>query len=256
MLRYWWTVPFLLLAAQPATGRPRDDALAGAFRCSVIGDSRQWLDCYYGAAQPVRTALNLAPALPAQVALATAPPAGGAPRDEAVRDDVMSGATGCIRAAGDRAWLDCYYAAATPMRVQLGLAAPAAQRVAPAPPSRPQMASAAPPPPRPISPESRPSGPPPMPRAGGMFTGLFSEAKPLVRNMPMQSFSFKRAGGFVVTLADGQVWEQVEEDEVYHPAHWRKQPSQMLVTITPAVMRTFAMKVSGEYGLYKVRRLR
>jgi hypothetical protein len=117
------------------------------------------------------------------------------------------------------------------------------------------MASAAPPP-RPISPESRPSGPPPMPRAGGMFTGLFSEAKPLVRNMPMQSFSFKRAGGFVVTLADGQVWEQVEEDEVYHPAHWRKQPSQMLVTITPAVMRTFAMKVSGEYGLYKVRRLR
>ena len=60
----------LLLAAQPAASRPRDDALAGAFRCSVIADSRQWLDCYYGAAQPVRAALGLAPALAAQVRLA------------------------------------------------------------------------------------------------------------------------------------------------------------------------------------------
>ena len=249
MRRFWWIVPFLLLAALPAAGRPRDDALAGAFRCSVITESRQWLDCYYGAAQPVRAALNLAPALPGQVALATAPPAGGAPRDEAVRDDVMSGAAGCIRAAGERAWLDCYYSAAMPMRVHLGLAAPAqaAERVAP-PRPMPQMASAAPPP--------RPSGPPPMPRSGGMFTGLFSDAKPVVRSMPMQSFSLNRAGGFIVTLADGEVWEQVDEDEVYHPAHWRKQPSELLVTITPAVMRTFAMKVSGEYGLYKVKRVR
>src|SRR3954470_3757509 len=142
MRRVWWILPFALLAAQPAASRPRDDALSGAFRCSVIADSRQWLGWYYGAAQPGRTALNLAPALAAQVRLANAPPAGGAPRDEAARDDVMSGAAGCIRAAGDRAWLECYYAAATPMRVQLGLAAPAAQRVAPAPPSRPQMASA------------------------------------------------------------------------------------------------------------------
>jgi hypothetical protein len=29
----------------------------------------------------------------------------------------------------------------------------------------------------------------------------------------------------------------------------------MLVTISPAVMRTFSMKVQGEYGLYKVKRV-
>jgi hypothetical protein len=251
MRRFWWFVPFLLLAAQPAAARPRDDALAGAFRCSVIAESRQWLDCYYGAAQPVRAALNMAPALAAQVRLASAPPAGGTPRDEAVRDDVMSGAAGCLRAANDRAWLDCYYGAATPMRVQLGLSAPAQAAQRPAPPPLPMMASAMVPP-RPPA----PSGPPPMPRSGGMFTGLFSDAKPVVRGVPMRDFSFDQRGGFTVTLEDGQVWEQVEEDEVYHRANWRRQPSQMRVTITPAVMRTFALKIEGEYGLYKVKRVR
>jgi hypothetical protein len=248
MRRLLWILPFLLLAAQPAASRPRDDALAGAFRCSVIADSRQWLDCYYGAAQPVRTALNLAPALAAQVRLAASPPAGGVPRDVAIRDDVMSAAASCNRAGGDRAWLDCYYGAAIPMRAALGLSVPAG---AAAPPPVPRMASAAPPPPRPV-----PSGPPPMPRSGGIFTGLWSEAKPVVKAMPMQSFSFNRAGGVIVTLADGEVWEQVTEDEVYHPARWNKPPQEMLVTISPAVMRTFNMKVEGEYGLYKVKRVR
>ena len=253
MHRYCLVLPFLLLAAQPAVSRPRDDALAGAFRCSVIAESRQWLDCYYGAAQPVRTALNLAPALAAQVKLASAPPAGGAPHDENVRDDVMSGAASCLRAANERAWLDCYYAAATPMRAHLGLSVPqGTQQVAP-PPPMPLLASAAP---RPAPPAPVRTGPPPMPRSGGMFTGLFSDARPVVKSMPMRDFSFNKRGGVIVTLADGQVWEQVDEDEVYHHANWHKQPAQMLVTVTPSVMRTFALKVEGEYGLYKVKRTR
>ena len=95
-----------------------------------------------------------------------------------------------------------------------------------------------------------------MPRSGGMFTGLFSDARPVVKSMPMRDFSFNKRGGVIVTLADGQVWEQVEEDEVYHRANWRKAPAQMLVTVTPSVMRTFAMKVEGDYGLYKVKRTR
>src|ERR1700756_4889437 len=98
-----------VLAAAPAQARPRDDALSGAIRCGVIADSRQWLDCYYGAAQPVRAALGLGSALPAQIALAAAPPAGGPPRDEAVRNEVVSAAVGCMRVADDRPWLDCYY---------------------------------------------------------------------------------------------------------------------------------------------------
>ena len=60
-----------LLAAAPAQARPRDEALSGAFRCAGVADSHQWLDCYYGAAQPVRAALGMPPALPAQIKLAS-----------------------------------------------------------------------------------------------------------------------------------------------------------------------------------------
>jgi hypothetical protein len=251
MQRFFWLLSgACLLAILPAEARPRDDALSGAFRCAVIADSRQWLDCYYGAAQPARAALGLAPALPAQVKLASAPPAGGAPRDEAVRDEVMAGAAACIRAANERAWLDCYYNAAMPMRGALGLSVPA-QAARPLP----QMASAAPAMPAPAAPPA-PSGPPPMPRNGGLFTGFFSSPKPVVRGMPMQSFSMNGSGAFIVTLADGEVWEQLEEDQVYHPAHWKEGGPGRLVTISAAPMNTFEMKVSGEYGVYKVRRVR
>lgn len=251
----FFLVPVLLSLVAPAQARPRDDALSGAIRCGAIAESRQWLDCYYGAAQPMRAALGLAPALAAQVQLAASPPAGGQPRDEAVRAEVISLAAGCMREAGERPWLDCYYAAATPMRVQLGLSAPQAaarpapvQQFAPAPPApAPQFASAAPAP-------AKPAGPPPKPRTGGLFTGMFSNAKPIVRDVPMASYEIAKNGSFTVTLEDGQVWEQAPEDHAYHPARWRKDASEYAVTITPAAMRSFTMTVEGY--MYKVRRVR
>jgi len=233
----------------PAQARPRDDALTGAIRCGVVADSRQWLDCYYGAVQPVRAALGLGSALPAQIKLAASPPAGGVPRDEAVRDQVVSNAAACMREAGDRPWLDCYYAAAAPMRTQLGLSAPqAAARVASVPAPVPQPVFV----PQPPAP---PAGPPPMPRSRGLFTGVFNNPKPIVKNMAMQSFVLNDKGAFTVTLADGQVWEQVEEDEIYHKARWRKQAAEMEVTISPDAMHTFIMTVEGEGKIYKVRRI-
>ncbi|HYS45811.1 MAG TPA: hypothetical protein VEM35_05205, partial [Rhizomicrobium sp.] len=80
--------------------------------------------------------------------------------------------------------------------------------------------------------------------------------KPIVRNMPMQSFVLDRNGAFTVTLTDGQVWKQSAEDEIYHPARWRKPAGDMLVTISPAVMHTFTLTVAGEDRSYKVRRIR
>jgi hypothetical protein len=249
MRHLWWLlVPVVAGLATAAEARPRDDALSGAFRCATIADSRMWLDCYYGAAQPVRASLGMPPALAAQVKLAASPPSGGVPRDETVRDEVMSGAANCIRVTAERPWLDCYYAAALPMRVQLGLAAPQAL---PKPAPAPQLATAAPAPAQP-----GPAGPPPMPRNAGLFAGMFDDVKPIVRNMPMQSFTMSKAGTFTVTLTDGQVWQQVDEDQVYHPARWRKPASQMAVTIAPGVMHTFNMKVDGESRSYKVRRIR
>jgi hypothetical protein len=52
---------FLALAA-PAMAGPRDDVLYGISRCGGISDDRTWLDCVYGAAQPMRAQLGLAPA--------------------------------------------------------------------------------------------------------------------------------------------------------------------------------------------------
>ncbi|MBA2588020.1 MAG: hypothetical protein H0U98_05270 [Alphaproteobacteria bacterium] len=52
---------FMLLAS-PAGADTRDDVLAGVARCGVIHDDRVWLDCVYGAQQPMRAKLGLSPA--------------------------------------------------------------------------------------------------------------------------------------------------------------------------------------------------
>jgi len=251
-MRFVFAGALLLLLAVPAMARPRDEVMINLYRCAAQASTRVWLDCYYGAAQPQRAALGLTPAPPAQVALAANPPAPGVPQDLAVRDAVIVAASRCGSVAAERPWLDCYYAAAEPMRVQLGLAVPQASRPGPQrPPMPPPRFASAAPPPAPVR-----TGPPPMPRTAGLFAGMFDDAKPIVRSMPMQSYSLDRGGAFTVTLADGQIWKQAPEDEVYHPARWRKEASQMLVTISPGVMHTFNLKVDNENHTYKVRRIR
>ena len=94
-----------------------------------------------------------------------------------------------------------------------------------------------------------------MPRNTGLFNGMFNEIKPIVQNMPMKSFTLDRSGAFAVTLADGQVWTQLAEDQIYHPARFREAGPNTLVTISPGVMHTFLMKVSGSDRAYKVRRI-
>ncbi|MBV9550189.1 MAG: hypothetical protein JO256_11010 [Alphaproteobacteria bacterium] len=56
-----------------AAADPRSDALAGAARCQSIPDDRTFLNCVYGAMQPLRLELGLQPAPPAQTGLV--PPA-------------------------------------------------------------------------------------------------------------------------------------------------------------------------------------
>ena len=61
------TIPVLvcgatLLGAAAAHADTRDDVLSGIERCGVIHDDRTWLDCLYGAEQPMRAHLALPPA--------------------------------------------------------------------------------------------------------------------------------------------------------------------------------------------------
>jgi hypothetical protein len=62
-----------ILCAGPALAGPREDSLAGISRCAALPDDRTFLDCVYGAMQPMRAELGLPPALPAQQRLV--PPA-------------------------------------------------------------------------------------------------------------------------------------------------------------------------------------
>jgi hypothetical protein len=80
---------FLLLGAYllapAAMADTRDDVLAGIGRCGPIRDDRTWLDCVYGAQQPMRAKLNLPPAPDFQQRLV--PPAASMPL-AMPRDDV------------------------------------------------------------------------------------------------------------------------------------------------------------------------
>ena len=61
------------LRAQGQAASPRDQARARSTRCDSLTDEKAWLNCYYGAVQPVRAELGLPPAPQSQQALVPAP---------------------------------------------------------------------------------------------------------------------------------------------------------------------------------------
>jgi hypothetical protein len=221
------------LASSPAMARPRDDVMSGAFRCAAIGDSKVWLDCYYGAAQPARAALGMSAAPAAQVKLVSAPPVGGSVLDHDVRDAVMAGAFRCTAVDEERRWLNCYYAAAQPMRARLGLSA------------APQAATAhmAPPVPPPAAPVPQ-FGRKPPPRAA-----IPDNADHLTAQM--QSYTFDKLGWFTVTLDNGQVWNQVHGDTTY-ARNWKKSAASYQVRVSHGFLGSYSLQVQGLPGLYKV----
>jgi hypothetical protein len=220
------------LISAPAQARARDDVMSGSYRCAAINDSRQWLDCYYGAAQPMRAALGLKPVPAAQANLASSPSSGsGQPGDVAVRDAVMSTAANCTNVGDDHQWLDCYYAAAQPMRAALHLS--------PAPQARPAM---------------------PVPQVAGTHPvsefGKEAAAPAATINRVqsrMVSYQFNALGTFTVTLENGQVWRQVDGDTDH--AHWKKPASSYVVTIARGFLKSYSFQVRGLPGLYKVLRI-
>ena len=233
MLRYLVAALFLL-ATVPALAqtRPRDVVMSASYRCGAIGAPRQWLDCYYGAAQPARSALGLPPAPQAQVQLSLAPPAGNAsPRTAQLRDAVMAATLRCYASESDRAWLDCYYAAAAPMRSELGLA------------PGPQIASA--PAPNPVPQAS------PQPDRFGLKELPAARADHVITHMA--SYSFDHNHLFTVTLSNGQTWRQVSGDT--HTAHWAKPADAYAVRITRGSFSSYNFQVEGSPEVYKVDRV-
>lgn len=225
---------FMILAmagawSHPATAGTRDETMSGASRCSAIGDLRTWLDCYYGAAQPVRGALGMPPAPMAQIRLAASPPAGNpAPDSLALRNEVLAGAFRCNGQTDERQWLDCYYTAAAPARARLGLQTQAAR-----------IQSAAP---HPV--KAQPFG------IRAKRAEISDSADHLAARM--QSYTFDKFGIFTVTLDNGQTWRQVSGDNDF--ARWNKPAGQYGVRITHGLLGSYNLQVPGQPGLFKVRR--
>ena len=69
----YFILPLLAVLAGPAVAGPREDTLSGISRCAALPDDHAFLDCIYGAAQPMRARLGLTAALPGQLRLV--PPA-------------------------------------------------------------------------------------------------------------------------------------------------------------------------------------
>jgi hypothetical protein len=72
MPRYLFLLPMLIALTGPALAGPREDTMSGISRCATLPDDRVFLDCIYGAAQPMRSRLGLPPAPAAQQRLVPA----------------------------------------------------------------------------------------------------------------------------------------------------------------------------------------
>jgi hypothetical protein len=221
----------LLILFGHAVARPRDQVMINAYSCAGHPSARVWLNCYYGAAQPERAALGLPLAPDAQVQLVRAPSAPGEPQAIAVRDAVIAAAAGCGGMVTERSWLNCYYAAANPMRDLLGLSVPGGT---PTPPS--ERAAA------PMTAHNR----------TGLLALMLGTSDVVVASR-IAAYRFDRNGAFTVTLENGEVWRQLDGDSFV--AHWFKEPHSYAVTITEGAFKSFNLTVKGYPASYKVQRV-
>ena len=163
---------------------------------------------------------------------------------EPTRDEVMAGAERCDGIADNRVWLDCFYGSAQPMRTLLNLppANPAQVRLVPPPGAEPRRMPA-------MAARAREEE-----RSGGLWADLVSSTKPESVNMAMTKYEFGRNGAVTVTLANGQVWRQLDSD--LRRARWNQPAASYRVDINAGPGDTFDMRVRGEKGVfYRMRRV-
>jgi hypothetical protein len=164
------------------------------------------------------------------------------------REDVVAGLTRCAALADDRQWLDCYYGAAQPMRAWLGLS-PAPQAQLKLLSVQPKAAAL----PATVTRATVRTGPPPPPRRSGIFDVFGGED--VVNNAPISTYEVTR-NGFTVTLPDGQVWRQTDDDAAKSPVRWREPATSMRVTISQGAMHSFNLVMNDENQHHKVTRVR
>lgn len=239
----------------------RTTVLERVSHCNILPQGRAWLDCFYGAAEPARQALQLPSAPQAaefQQVFATKP--NGTREAGAIPAEVLERTGHCGILPEGQAWLDCFYGAAEPARQALGLTpAPQAlqfQQVYAEPLSKtaPIVAS-----------KKEDDGP-------SLFNVFHSPKVPpgrfgLIGAKPGPGLNVDRivdrianvrvsSTGFVVTLANGQIWKQVDTT----PASWHAHNASYTAIITHGAFNTFYLRrqlgSNKESNVYEVARLR
>jgi len=97
------------------------------------------------------------------------------------------------------------------------------------------------------------TGPPPPPTRSRIFD-VFGGSD-VVDNAPVQSYQVT-GKGFTITLPDGQVWKQTDEDAAKSPVDWNEPASSMRVTITQGALHSFNLVMGDESRHHKVTRVR
>jgi hypothetical protein len=161
----------------------------------------------------------------------------GIPAHAEVRDDIYAAFARCKTLTNNRVWLDCIYGSVQPMREELGLP--------PAPDAQVRLVPAAP------TFQSAGNLPAASPRKG-IFSYLLGGTL-LVNMVNLRSYSFDANGRFTVTLANGEIWQQMEDD--HNSASWKEPASHYVVSILTAALGSEVMEVGDEDMIYKVRRL-
>ncbi len=174
--------------------------------------------------------------MPVMIALAS-----NAALAEPTRDEVMAGAERCDGIADNRVWLDCFYGSAQPMRALLNL-----------PPANPAQVRLVPP--RGAEPQRRVASAKSQESSGGFWADLVGTTKPEASNVAMTKYEFQRNGAVTVSLADGQVWQQLDSDLTR--ARWNRPANSYRVDISSGLGATFDLRVRGEKGtVYRMRRV-
>jgi hypothetical protein len=182
------------------------------------------------------------------------------------REDVLYGAQRCASIVDNRTWLDCFYGSAQPMRAQLGLPPAPAGQVGLVPPPPPPGSYAPPTAQDPFAAPRNygvgalsapaPSGPPPIHKpSAGFFGDTFNLGQAVTSNLRMTSYSFDKAGRFTVTLSDGEVWQQITDDDSAY-AHWKAPANTYVVSVYIGAAGTFNLENRSDTNTYKVKRLK
>jgi hypothetical protein len=148
------------------------------------------------------------------------------------REDSRAAISRCDQVTNDRQWLDCVYGAVQPMRARLGLA--------PAPEFQQRLVPGA----------ASMSAPP--------RTAAVAPAAPVRHSnaawLHLKAYNFDKHGMFTVTLEDGSIWRQQEDDVNY--AHWKEPPSHYMVSVGGGLFGGGTLEMRNDGNEYQVQRVR